>query len=64
MQEVSAQPHPPSVENRTLTFSGDVLLLLTASQCQETACQEKFLCGCSEDSEIRSYEVFTISLLS
>lgn len=62
MQEVSVQPPPLSVRNWTLTFSGDMLLLLTASQCQETACQEKFLCGCSEDSETRFYEVFTISL--
>lgn len=62
MQEVSVQPAPLHVRNWTLTFSGDMLLLLTASQCQETACQEKFLCGHSEDSEIRFYKVFTISL--
>lgn len=62
MQEVSVQPPPLCVRNWTLTFSGDMLLLLTASQCQETACQETFLCRQSEDSEIRFYKVFAVSL--
>lgn len=64
MQEVFEQPPPLCVRNWTLTFSGDLMLLLTASQCQETACQENFLCRYGEDSETRSYRVFTISLLS